>query len=356
MPASAPENEMASGLSFANLAKRLMAVDLDVADPGVEDLGTEIDERARESSISAAYDAPAASDDPDDADIPFYQTFWCMCMSDYMSHHKVKYDSQLEELRVPDRYEHAFDLAYDRIHKRARRDGPARKGEILCEGDRRVARIRETYTRGFRTRIRPGEDEGAFRYITPSDDQLLFLEACLFASLPKIYTSSDWAIHHYRVLSEWGRTEIDYFIMMITARRVGKTFSMSMFDAAVLLHVPGITISVFSTGRRASKMLKELVEKLIKMTGDENTQRIINSNQEELFIAHKALADNATKRSLEAQNLRMDVTTAKLFSYPSSVKGTDQYTKHKTRTPPRRARKKESVNKTRMLFINATRS
>ena len=133
---------------------------------------------------------------------------------------------------------------------------------------------------------------------------------------------------------------IFFFLMMITARRVGKTFSMSMFDAAVLLHVPGITISVFSTGRRASKMLKELVEKLIKMTGDENTQRIINSTQEELFIAHKTLADNTTKRSLEAQNLRMDITTAKLFSYPSSVKGKSRFTNtfthsiHLKRNPP----------------------
>lgn len=318
-----PANEMASSLSFANLAKRLMAVDLDVTETGGDDAPA----TAPQSSRHAGPDAASYCEAADDGDIPFYQTFWCTAMGDYMGHHRVKYEERLADLRVPDRYEHAFDLAYDRVRKKARpAAGAAGAGEALCEGDRRVAKIRATYTRGFRTRIRPGDDDAAFRYITPSDDQLLFLEACLFASLPKIYGASDWATHHYRVLTEWGRSEIDYFLMMITARRVGKTFSMSMFDAAVLLHVPGITISVFSTGRRASKMLKELVEKLIKMTGDENTQRIINSNQEELFIAHKTLADNTTKRSLEAQNLRMDITTAKLFSYPSSVKGKSRFT------------------------------
>lgn len=354
-----PANEMASSLNFANLAKRLMAVDLDVTETG----GDVVLATAPESFRDTGPDASVA----DDGDIPFYQTFWCTAMADYMGHHRVKYEERLSDLRVPDRYEHAFDLAYDRVRKKARPGaGAASAGEVLCEGDRRVAKIRATYTRGFRTRIRPGEDDAAFRYITPSDDQLLFLEACLFASLPKIYGASDWATHHYRVLTEWGRSEIDYFLMMITARRVGKTFSMSMFDAAVLLHVPGITISVFSTGRRASKMLKELVEKLIKMTGDENTQRIINSNQEELFIAHKTLADNTTKRSLEAQNLRMDITTAKLFSYPSSVKGKSRFTNtithsiHLKRNPPTAAAAtaaalgivslRKKVNKVRSVF------
>jgi hypothetical protein len=124
------------------------------------------------------------------------------------------------------------------------------------------------------------------------------------------------------VLQEWRATKIDYCLMMITARRVGKTTAMAMFNAALLLHCPGIVISVFSTGKRASKSLKEAVEKFVGMTGDANKRRIINSNQEELFIAHKPIKDSkSSKRSDESQNLRMDPLTARMYSFPSSVTG-----------------------------------
>jgi hypothetical protein len=308
-------NPYTNALSFAELAKHLhvSTSSKDVASDLVDE--------------DIKLNAEEQDDDNENHNIPIpgYQTFWCLTMADFMRDHQIKYNEKLNELRVPNRFEHAFDLAYGR-EKRFKSGAAGSASRDACPGDERVRKIREIYTHGFKVRIRPGEDAGAFHYITPSDDQLLFLESCLFASLPKIYGASDWATHHVRILEEWGRDQIEYFLMMITARRVGKTFSMSMFDAALTLVVPSLVIAVYSTGRRASKMLKEQVEKLILMTGEDSAKRIVQSNQEELFIAHKALTDQSSKRSLEAQNLRMDPTTSKLFSYPSSVKGNDFYT------------------------------
>jgi hypothetical protein len=182
-----------------------------------------------------------------------------------------------------------------------------------------VKKLRHLFSTGFKTRVRDGDDAGAFQYILASDDQLYFLEECTFSCLPNIYGHNEWAVHCPRVLAEWGRKAINYFLMMITARRVGKTWSVCMFDCGMLLYVPGFKINVYSTGRRASKMLKEQVEQFISMEG--SSARVIQSNQEELFICHKEMSSDSSRRSIEAVVLRDDPSTSKLFSYPSSRKG-----------------------------------
>ena len=111
-----------------------------------------------------------------------------------------------------------------------------------------------------------------------------------------------------------------------------KTWSVCMFDCGMLTTVPGFIINVYSTGRRASKMLKEQVEQFIHMTGEENFRKIIQSNQEELFIAHKNLTMDNNRRSVEAITLRDDPTTSKLLSYPSSKKGKGNEIPKNTRT------------------------
>lgn len=101
-----------------------------------------------------------------------------------------------------------------------------------------------------------------------------------------------------------------------------------MFDCGVLLYIPSVTIAVYSTGRRASEMLKEQVEQFIEMTGPENTARIVVSNQEKLFISHdlhgETISDgSSTKRRGRKSKFeaRKDPLTAKLHSYPTSKKG-----------------------------------
>lgn len=176
-------------------------------------------------------------DDTDDDEVPIEEqeneepfpvcaAFWVRVVDDFLLAHKVKYENEIESLRIPEAGEREFDLA--RGKKRFKYTGESdvssihqnAKGEE-CEGDRRVRKLRHLFSTGFKTRVREGDDEGAFQHILPSDDQLYFLEECLFSCLPNIYGHNEWAVHCSRVLAEWGRKEIDYFLMMITARRVG---------------------------------------------------------------------------------------------------------------------------------------
>jgi hypothetical protein len=252
-------------------------------------------------------------------DIPLAQTFWAMGMADIMAHCGAKYLEETERAMIPRRGWHPFAQSNAAASGSEKRKRPDQRE--TCAGDERVRRIRDMYTCGFKVRIRPGDTPDCFHTITPSEDQLLFMESCLLACLPKIYGEQDWAMHSVRVLDEWGQDRVRYFLMMITARRGGKTYSVGMFNASFLLNVPGKTISVYSTGRRASKMLKELVEKFIRMTGEVNAKRIVCSGQEELFVAATQLGEQKTKRSPEARELALQADTSKLFSYPSNVRG-----------------------------------
>ena len=64
------------------------------------------------------------------------------------------------------------------------------------------------------------------------------------------------------LLTELGITELRSEFMAITPRRTGKTYSVAMFVVAFLYSVENSTQSIFSTGRRASQKLIELIYKL----------------------------------------------------------------------------------------------
>jgi hypothetical protein len=135
-----------------------------------------------------------------------------------------KYRLQHEDaMRIEEKGEAELRLARG-IRKQARFEGDEDVGgRPQFAGDERVRKIRQLFTRGFRQRRRAGEDDGAFQYITPSSDQLLFMECALFASLARIYGDEDWARAHHWVLKEWNADRVREFVMVITARRMGKT-------------------------------------------------------------------------------------------------------------------------------------
>lgn len=64
------------------------------------------------------------------------------------------------------------------------------------------------------------------------------------------------------LLIELNVTELRSEFMAITPRRTGKTYSVAMFVVAYLFAVENSTQSIFSTGRRASQKLIELIYKL----------------------------------------------------------------------------------------------
>jgi hypothetical protein len=107
-------------------------------------------------------------------------------------------------------------------------------------------------------------------------------DAFLAAAVRTIYGST-WEANATRVMLEQGWSEAKLHVMAVTPRRFGKTFSVGMFVAAVLLTVPHTRQCIFSTGRRASRWLLELIHDFVcKIPG--GADRVIQYNQETLEI------------------------------------------------------------------------
>jgi len=82
----------------------------------------------------------------------------------------------------------------------------------------------------------------------------------------------EWEDNRERILKQYGVEEFQQETLVVMPRRAGKTWSMAMFCAAMLLVCPDIEISVFATGQRtAGKLLKLIVKmlrRLISYVGD----------------------------------------------------------------------------------------
>ena len=152
--------------------------------------------------------------------------------------------------------------------------------------------------------------------MTRTETQVFFHKKFVEAILPHVYGKEEFNRFKERILEENGinSKEFNQYTLISTPRRWGKTTSVAIFVAACLLAVPNIWISVYSTGRRASKALGDLVHKyLIKMETESRVQKskVIIKNTEELFYG-------------EGSDVR------RLYSYPATVQvrfGTNKNTR-----------------------------
>ena len=188
-------------------------------------------------------------------------------------------------------------------------------GHIMCDGDKRLRHIRTLLSTFSEIR---------------SEQQKEFHDKFLIACLPHIY-GKDWEAHRIRVLEQFKIKRIRFEVMAVTPRRFGKSWAVAMFCAALLLAVPSIRICVFSTGKRASGSLMELVTKFINKVPGGN-ERICKKTEEQLFLANVALAAGSGVGSAAAKLRQTDDATSKLFSFPSSVKGKSRYTRREARS------------------------
>lgn len=144
----------------------------------------------------------------------------------------------------------------------------------------------------------------SFEGFPRSDTQKDFHKAMVNASLPHIYGDAEWESVRERVLHQRGLDTVLYEMLICSPRRFGKTTSVSMYCAAMLVHCPDTWISVFSTGQRASTLLLDQCAKFTKLLLVNSLDRVAKHNQENLFIKGDSSSD-----------LR------RLFSFPSSVAG-----------------------------------
>lgn len=175
--------------------------------------------------------------------------------------------------------------------------------QTVCAGDMRVRRIRDVLNTMAKVR---------------SPDQKVFHEAMIIANLPHIYFEN-WEANSKRVMEEFGIARIRQELLSIMPRRMGKSWCVAMFIAAMLICVPGRKQAVFSTGGRASGWLKDLVLKMIdKVTGA--SARIARRSKETIFMAAHDVS-SARKHNKSRAKLLGDAEVSEAYFLPSAVAG-----------------------------------
>ena len=147
-----------------------------------------------------------------------------------------------------------------------------------------------------------------------SHHQRRFHECFIKASLKTIY-GDDYQVCEPRLKQEHKCDRLKTEVMIVTPRRFGKTFSVAQYVAAFTAAVHGKEVAIFSTGRRASKKMLDLVMRFLMPLID-GKKRIITRNVEEILLKDEATGLNN-----------------KICSYPAKVQvrhpTTDVFTLHK---------------------------
>lgn len=140
----------------------------------------------------------------------------------------------------------------------------------VCLGDQRVNRIRKLLESGFG--------------VTRSKMQVEFHEAFLAATSRHIYMD-DQDVNWGLVKAKQGFKDLRSVVLCQTPRRFGKTWSVGLFIAAYVVCVSGSEQSIFSTGKRASSKMLELIKGFVQKVVD--PKDIVKSNAEILVLRHR---------------------------------------------------------------------
>jgi hypothetical protein len=133
-----------------------------------------------------------------------------------------------------------------------------------------------------------------------------FLKACT-RIFWKTCPPGQFARDHQNILVSNNWEHLAQEILISTPRRFGKTISVSMFAAALIVSCPAVEISVYSTCKRISQKLLRNIQKFIMLICDQDMQtyklKTIRQNMEEVVL----------RGPLGAQDTRI------VNSYPSKV-------------------------------------
>jgi hypothetical protein len=201
-------------------------------------------------------------------------------MKAYIRHFEIA--SEAEAAKVNSR------LLFQRPRSRsalASATDPSRAGASL--GTDRLVALRDILENGYQW--------------TRSNTQRRFHEAFLNACVRYLYCHDSVPPDYREIMDANKWVDIRQQCLCMTPRRFGKTVAVGMFVGAMALVIPGCEQAIFSTGRRASGKLLELVTQLVSQVPG-GSERIVKSNQETVWISHPG------------------GTVAKINSYPSCAK------------------------------------
>lgn len=144
-------------------------------------------------------------------------------------------------------------------------------------GDELVEKVQDIFMNGFG--------------IEWSPIQIRIFNALVDSILPRIY-GKEWDEVKSRVMAERGMDRLYQETLVNMARRNGKTWVVSGAAAAVFLVVPGVTLAVFSVGKRQATMfMNSVVEKMERAFKrgthvKQSDYNLLKKNQEELVYEH----------------------------------------------------------------------
>lgn len=171
---------------------------------------------------------------------------------------------------------------------------PSLTDELLDPSKREVKHItgRQRYNKARKTLMSYG--------VNPSGMQKLFFNN-MFGACAQLLFKDDLETERDDFMLELGLTRLQPQFMAITPRRFGKTYSVAMFVVAMASGVENLEQAIFSTGRRASSKLLDLIYSFIcKIPGMK--EKITRHNVETIHL------------EFAPGDLR------KISSYPSKVK------------------------------------
>ena len=181
---------------------------------------------------------------------------------------------------VLDYYKEQAAIKKSQLVPKKRRDQIRAKNSSsgVLKGTVRVDRIRSLLNDAF------VDDMGI--PIRRSEPQHTVHEAYIRACLPKIY-EEEWDDNREAIMEKFEIERLQMWVLVVMARREGKTWGMAMFIAAMILSIPDTEISIFATCKRtAGKLLKvfhKFLMKAIGFLGDEEWI-IISKNAEQIIV------------------------------------------------------------------------
>ena len=125
-----------------------------------------------------------------------------------------------------------------------------------------------------------------------SPDQRWFHREMKKAIIPKLFRD-DLDSNLDSLHREFSCTEFRREVMAITPRRYGKTWSVAMFVAAACYALEDSDQAIFSTGRRASRRLLDLVFRFLRALPGFEKSWVERNNQEEIWIN---VGDGSTRK------------------------------------------------------------
>lgn len=143
----------------------------------------------------------------------------------------------------------------------------------------------------------------------PTAMQLRVIQRFVRASLRIIYRS-DFTTAAARLMKRFGVNMLSQEVLCSAPRRAGKTMATCIFLAVMLRCVPNLTICVFSTGRRASKLLLDLVNKILS-TLPGGKEMIETTGEETMIVVNRS--DESDRRKISSFPARVDVSFLVLY-------------------------------------------